>query len=211
MEGKLPRGTVMHPDLSFDARRVAFAFCDHSPSDPNWRQFSLWQVDVEGIHLHRLTGTPSDRTAGAEGRETALVEADPAGTFFHTPSYLKLYWEEFGDALELDLAQIGQGDEVPVHEREDVVVVLDQELAPDPFRMLVHEAEDAVVVAALGLAGLELGAEGNAVFPQPLDFALGPVRGAHAHPGEQAIIEIGVFKRGRKISDAGFERVEIIP
>ena len=26
-----------------------------------------------------------------------LVEADPAGTFFHTPAYLKLYWEEFGE------------------------------------------------------------------------------------------------------------------
>ncbi len=26
---------------------------------------------------------------------SALVTADPAGTFFHTPGYLKLYWEEF--------------------------------------------------------------------------------------------------------------------
>jgi CelD/BcsL family acetyltransferase involved in cellulose biosynthesis len=25
-----------------------------------------------------------------------LVGADPSGTFFHTPAYLKLYWEEFG-------------------------------------------------------------------------------------------------------------------
>jgi CelD/BcsL family acetyltransferase involved in cellulose biosynthesis len=29
-----------------------------------------------------------------------LVEADPAGTFFHTPDYLKLYWEEFGEQPE---------------------------------------------------------------------------------------------------------------
>jgi CelD/BcsL family acetyltransferase involved in cellulose biosynthesis len=45
-----------------------------------------------------------------------LVEADPAGTFFHTPDYLKLYWEEFGEqpehllfafAEEDDGAQIG--------------------------------------------------------------------------------------------------------
>jgi CelD/BcsL family acetyltransferase involved in cellulose biosynthesis len=27
---------------------------------------------------------------------STLVTADPAGTFFHTPQYLKLYWEEFG-------------------------------------------------------------------------------------------------------------------
>jgi CelD/BcsL family acetyltransferase involved in cellulose biosynthesis len=26
---------------------------------------------------------------------SALVSADPAGTFFHTPGFLKLYWEEF--------------------------------------------------------------------------------------------------------------------
>jgi CelD/BcsL family acetyltransferase involved in cellulose biosynthesis len=29
-----------------------------------------------------------------------LVDADPAGTFFHTPAYLKLYWEEFGEQPE---------------------------------------------------------------------------------------------------------------
>jgi CelD/BcsL family acetyltransferase involved in cellulose biosynthesis len=29
-----------------------------------------------------------------------LVAADPAGTFFHTPGYLKLYWEEFGERPE---------------------------------------------------------------------------------------------------------------
>src|SRR6266508_3306479 len=27
---------------------------------------------------------------------TDVVLADPSGTFFHTPSYLKLWWEEFG-------------------------------------------------------------------------------------------------------------------
>jgi hypothetical protein len=31
LSGKLPPGTVMHPELSFDARRVVFSFCDHSP------------------------------------------------------------------------------------------------------------------------------------------------------------------------------------
>jgi CelD/BcsL family acetyltransferase involved in cellulose biosynthesis len=29
-----------------------------------------------------------------------LVDADPSGTFFHTPGYLKLYWEEFGEKPE---------------------------------------------------------------------------------------------------------------
>jgi CelD/BcsL family acetyltransferase involved in cellulose biosynthesis len=31
---------------------------------------------------------------------TDLVHADPAGTFFHLPAYLKLYWEEFGETPE---------------------------------------------------------------------------------------------------------------
>ncbi|MGQ0668320.1 MAG: GNAT family N-acetyltransferase [Actinomycetota bacterium] len=31
---------------------------------------------------------------------SSLVTADPAGTFFHTPAYLKLYWEEFGETPE---------------------------------------------------------------------------------------------------------------
>jgi CelD/BcsL family acetyltransferase involved in cellulose biosynthesis len=35
------------------------------------------------------------------GRDwTALVQADPDATFFHTPGYLKLYWEEFGETPE---------------------------------------------------------------------------------------------------------------
>jgi CelD/BcsL family acetyltransferase involved in cellulose biosynthesis len=46
---------------------------------------------------------------------STLVSEDPAGTFFHTPQYLKLYWEEFGaepDHLllafaEVDGAQVG--------------------------------------------------------------------------------------------------------
>lgn len=35
---------------------------------------------------------------------THLVHADPAGTFFHSPAYLKLYWEEFGGGFDLLLA-----------------------------------------------------------------------------------------------------------
>jgi CelD/BcsL family acetyltransferase involved in cellulose biosynthesis len=40
---------------------------------------------------------------------TDLVSADPAGTFFHTPAYLKLWWEEFGTgALRLAFAVEGE-------------------------------------------------------------------------------------------------------
>ncbi len=41
---------------------------------------------------------------------TPLVEADPDGTFFHTPRYLKLYWEEFGAGV-LQVATVTLGGE----------------------------------------------------------------------------------------------------
>ncbi|MEX2274508.1 MAG: GNAT family N-acetyltransferase [Actinomycetota bacterium] len=42
---------------------------------------------------------------------TAIVDQDPSGTFFHTPGYLKLYWEEFGETPEhLLFAFAEQGD-----------------------------------------------------------------------------------------------------
>lgn len=42
---------------------------------------------------------------------SALVTADPAGTFFHTPAFLKVYWEEFGaDPSSLLLAFGVEGD-----------------------------------------------------------------------------------------------------
>jgi CelD/BcsL family acetyltransferase involved in cellulose biosynthesis len=37
-----------------------------------------------------------DPTAMRARDWTSLVDADPSGTFFHTPAYLKLWWEEFG-------------------------------------------------------------------------------------------------------------------
>ena len=41
---------------------------------------------------------------------STLVGADPAGTFFHTPSYLKLYWEEFGQEPEALLLAFAEED-----------------------------------------------------------------------------------------------------
>jgi CelD/BcsL family acetyltransferase involved in cellulose biosynthesis len=40
-----------------------------------------------------------------------LVDADPAATFFHTPAYLKLYWEEFGERPEHLLLAFAQDDD----------------------------------------------------------------------------------------------------
>jgi CelD/BcsL family acetyltransferase involved in cellulose biosynthesis len=43
---------------------------------------------------------------------SGLVHADPAGTFFHQPAFLKLYWEEFGGSADELLLAFGiEGDE----------------------------------------------------------------------------------------------------
>jgi len=74
LEGKLPVGSALHPDLSFDATRVLFSFCDHTPSDPNLRRFFIYEVGIDGTGLRQLTGTSADPLAGADGRQTALIE-----------------------------------------------------------------------------------------------------------------------------------------
>jgi CelD/BcsL family acetyltransferase involved in cellulose biosynthesis len=40
-----------------------------------------------------------------------LVRVDPAGTFFHTPAYLKLYWEEFGETPDHLLLAFAEDDD----------------------------------------------------------------------------------------------------
>jgi CelD/BcsL family acetyltransferase involved in cellulose biosynthesis len=45
---------------------------------------------------------------------STLVTADPAGTFFHTPQYLKLYWEEFGAETDDLLFAFAEEDGAPV-------------------------------------------------------------------------------------------------
>lgn len=40
-----------------------------------------------------------------------LVQADPAGSFFHTPAFLKLYWEEFGETPEHLLLAFAEEDD----------------------------------------------------------------------------------------------------
>jgi CelD/BcsL family acetyltransferase involved in cellulose biosynthesis len=42
---------------------------------------------------------------------TDLVLADPSGTFFHRPAYLKLYWEEFGESPEHLLLAFAEEDD----------------------------------------------------------------------------------------------------
>ena len=58
LEGKLPAGCAMHPDLSFDGKRVVFAFADHTPSR-ELRQFFLYEIQVDGTGLRQITLGPA--------------------------------------------------------------------------------------------------------------------------------------------------------
>ena len=73
LEGKLPSGCAMHPDLSFDGKRVVFAYADHTPSRDE-RQFFLYEIHVDGTGLRQITGKDDDPLAGAGGRMTVLPE-----------------------------------------------------------------------------------------------------------------------------------------
>ncbi|NQU23600.1 MAG: discoidin domain-containing protein [Candidatus Nealsonbacteria bacterium] len=74
LSGKLPEGSMLHPDLSFDGRRILFSFCDHTIQDTKARRFLVYETDVDGNWVRQLTGTPDDPMTGWEGRSTVLVE-----------------------------------------------------------------------------------------------------------------------------------------
>ncbi|MFV2069753.1 MAG: TolB family protein, partial [Pirellulales bacterium] len=73
LEGKLPPGCAMHPDLSFDGERVVFAYADHTLPRER-RQFFLYEIEVDGSGLRQITGRDDDPLAGAGGRMTVLCE-----------------------------------------------------------------------------------------------------------------------------------------
>jgi hypothetical protein len=71
---KLPKGTATHPDLSFDGKRIAFSYADHTVPNKGWRRFFIYEIGVDGTGLRQLTGTPTDELAGWENRQTILIE-----------------------------------------------------------------------------------------------------------------------------------------
>jgi len=74
LEGKMPPGCVTHPDLSFDAKRVLFSFCDHTEKKSQWRRFLVYEAALDGSWVRQVTGTEKDPMAGWEGRMTSLIE-----------------------------------------------------------------------------------------------------------------------------------------
>jgi len=74
LKDKLPVGSVLHPDLSFDGERVLFSFCDHTEQDLNRRRFLIYEIGIDGRGLRQITGGANDPMTTTEDRETAIIE-----------------------------------------------------------------------------------------------------------------------------------------
>ena len=73
---KLPKGSTQHPDLSYDAQRVIFSFCDHTETDLVKRRFLVYEATLDGRSIRRVTGTqrdPWDATR-RDGHFTVMIE-----------------------------------------------------------------------------------------------------------------------------------------
>ena len=72
---KLPQAGVIHPDLSYDGKRVLFAAADHSAARKgNMRGYFIYELDLQTRELRQVTGTPSDPMEGRDGKQTVLIE-----------------------------------------------------------------------------------------------------------------------------------------
>jgi hypothetical protein len=95
LKDRLPEGSVLHPDLSFDGKSVLFSFCDHTvvkndniqiPTRTGKkrlgydnekygrRRFFIYEATIDGKKVRQLTGTASDPMKTAYDRATVLVE-----------------------------------------------------------------------------------------------------------------------------------------
>ena len=74
LSGQLPPGSMLHPDLSFDARKILFSYCDHGEPRADLRRFFVYEVNVDGSGLRQITGTAIDPLEGFEGRQTVMIE-----------------------------------------------------------------------------------------------------------------------------------------
>ena len=72
--GRLPEGTITHPDLSFDAKKVVFAYCAHTKDNRNLRAFKLYEINIDGSGLRQLTGGRNDPGLRRLGRMTQVIE-----------------------------------------------------------------------------------------------------------------------------------------
>jgi hypothetical protein len=59
----------MHADVSFDGRRIVFAYADHTPPRDQW-QFFLYEIHADGTGLRQITGRDDDPFYRSRSRQT---------------------------------------------------------------------------------------------------------------------------------------------
>jgi len=75
LEGKLPPGGLIHPDLSYDATRVLFAYAEHTKEKQGqMRGYFIYEYSFETGQVRQITGTERDPLVGALGRATVFIE-----------------------------------------------------------------------------------------------------------------------------------------
>ncbi|MEI7945985.1 MAG: hypothetical protein WCJ02_04785, partial [bacterium] len=74
LKDKLPAGSILHPDLSYDASRVLFSFCDHTEPTAQNRRFLIYEAAVDGSWVRQVTGTKNDPMTREESRYTVMIE-----------------------------------------------------------------------------------------------------------------------------------------
>ena len=74
---KFPAGAFQKPNLSYDAKRMVFAFAEKKKS-ANDQQFFLYEANVDGSGVRQLTGTERDKLKTWEDRLTVPVEDEDA-------------------------------------------------------------------------------------------------------------------------------------
>lgn len=93
LQGKLPVGSTSHPDLSFDAKRVIFGFCDHTvpelagpEAEPEFLLGAIGAFSFPGLtapppFTRRLPPAPlTDHVRKAARRQFFIYEADLDGS-----------------------------------------------------------------------------------------------------------------------------------
>jgi len=74
LSDKLPVGTTLHPDLSYDGKKILLSYCDATNPKKHERRYWIYECAADGSGLKQLTGTKRDKLETWGNRGTVLIE-----------------------------------------------------------------------------------------------------------------------------------------
>ncbi len=154
-------------------------------------------ASAQGFCASHLSLLVMQITFSDDGRDftrrywASLVDADPAGTFFHRPEYLKLYWEEFGQVLDHLLLAFAEEDD------GTQVGVVALERVEDTLRFLGGtEVTDYMGPVAIPSAQERMAKELFAALAQREDWSTADLRGLPQDSAWQELLSEGAAAQG---------------